>query len=197
MRSSVALIAALVAALAYAPPARAITLREIVELTRAGLSDEILVALIEVDARVFPIDAETIKWLHESGLSARVIEAIVRSNRPVRREEPPIEAEPAPDPPQPLPPQVIVIEHEAPPPAPVIVTVPVYVAMPVVSTRSYRPVRAVESVRHPTGAFINDGTNRPLRPPEREPQKPIYWGWGGKLRPDAWKPSWERDEKRR
>ena len=24
---------------------------------------------------------------------------------------------------------------------------------------------------------------------QQKAQKPVYWGWGGKLRPDAWKPA--------
>ncbi len=38
--------------------AEAITLTEIMELTRAGLSEEVLLALIEVDQRVFAIDPD-------------------------------------------------------------------------------------------------------------------------------------------
>lgn len=190
MRLRVALLTTLMTVAFFASPARAVTLREIVELTRAGLNEEILLALIEVDSRVFPIDAETIKWLSESGVSPRVIEAVVRSGRPARREEAPIEPSPRPGPFQPPPPQVIVIEREAPSPAPVIVTVPVYVTAPVLMTRDRR-VRTVESGSHPTGGFINDGANCPLTPPDREPPKPVYWGWGGKLRPDAWKPDWK------
>ena len=61
--------------------AEAITLREIVELTRAGLSDDVLLALIEVDQRVFEIDPDTLKALKDAGVSPRVIVAIVKSGR--------------------------------------------------------------------------------------------------------------------
>ena len=61
--------------------AEAITLREIVELTRAGLSDDVLLALIEVDQRVFEIDPDTLKGLKDAGVSTRVIVAIVKSGR--------------------------------------------------------------------------------------------------------------------
>ena len=47
----------------FAARAEAVTLREIVELTRAGLSDEVLLALIEIDQRVFPVDPDTLKML--------------------------------------------------------------------------------------------------------------------------------------
>src|SRR5262245_45451077 len=64
-------------------PARvdAITLQEILDLNRAGVGDEVLLALIEVDQRVFPIDPATLKKLKQSGLSERVIVAIVKSGR--------------------------------------------------------------------------------------------------------------------
>ena len=44
-------------------PARAdaLTVRDVIELTRAGLGEEVLLALIEVDRSIFPIDAATIK----------------------------------------------------------------------------------------------------------------------------------------
>src|SRR5690242_10754125 len=95
-------------------PARAdaLTVRDVVELTRAGLGEEVLLALIEVDRSIFPIDAATIKELKANGVSERVITAMVRSGREVPPPEP-VAADPEPVPaPQP---QVIVIEHrEAP-----------------------------------------------------------------------------------
>jgi len=96
-------------------PARAdaLTVRDVVELTRAGLGEELLLALIEVDRSVFPIDVATLKELKASGVSERVITAMVRSGREVTPPEPMV-AEVAP-PPVPPEPQVIVIEHrEAP-----------------------------------------------------------------------------------
>lgn len=194
MRLRMLLPTALVLLGAAATPAGAVTLREIVDLTHAGLSDEVLVALVEVDARVFPIDAATIKWLNDSGVSPRVIETIVRSGRSAPREPAAPEAAPdvSPDPPSPPAPQVIVIEHEAP--SPVVVPVPVYFTVRV------RPVRAQRSVRAlnvPVGAFfnattgrafINDGAGRPTVPLTM----PDSRDWGGKPRPDARKPAGER-----
>ena len=65
----------------FAARAEAVTLREIVELTRAGLSDEVLLALIEIDQRVFPVDPDTLKMLKDAGVSPAVIVAIVKSGR--------------------------------------------------------------------------------------------------------------------
>ena len=85
MRRSLALVGRLVMVVAVltasAARAEAITLREIVELTKAGLSEEVLLALIEVDQRVFSIDSETVKSLQDAGVSPRVIVAIVKSGR--------------------------------------------------------------------------------------------------------------------
>ncbi len=165
--------------------ADALTVRDIVELTRAGLGDDVLLALIEADRSVFPIDAASIKQLKADGVSERVIVAMVRSGREV----PPPPDQMVPDtsaPPLPPEPQVVVIDHrDAPEIREVPVAVPVYIP---VATRSAH-------------SRIHDGANglpissdrwiaehSPNQPaPVRQPE-PVYWGFGGKLRPDAWKP---------
>ena len=85
MRRSLSLVGRLVMVVAVltasAVRAEAITLTEIIELTQAGLSDDVLLALIEVDQRVFSIDPETLKTLQDAGVSPRVIVAIVKSGR--------------------------------------------------------------------------------------------------------------------
>ena len=94
--------------------AEAVTVRDLVELSKAGLSDQVLLALIEVDRSVFTIDAPTLKMLKDAGVSEAVIVAMIRSGRtapPVSLDEQPIEPPPpfvAPEP------QVVVIEHEVP-----------------------------------------------------------------------------------
>jgi hypothetical protein len=169
-------------------PARAdaLTVRDIVELTRAGLGEEVLLALIEIDRSVFPIDAASIKQLKADGVSERVIVAMVRSGR-----ETPAPEAIAPDlaalPPAPEP-QIVVIDHHEPPQireVPVAVPVPVYI--PVVTRSVHTRVHdgangiPVSSDRWIAEHSVNQ--SRPVRQPE-----PVYWGFGGKLRPDAWKP---------
>jgi hypothetical protein len=61
--------------------AEAVTVRDIIELTRAGLGDEVLLALIEVDRGVFPVDSQTLTRLKQAGVSERVITAMIRSGR--------------------------------------------------------------------------------------------------------------------
>jgi hypothetical protein len=177
------------AVLTVAARADAITLTEIMQLTKAGVDEDVLLALIEVDQRVFSIDPDTIKELKAAGVSPRVIVAIVKSGRgPQAQPEPAIEVAPAPDPPQP---QVVVVDrpviHEVP------VAVPVYVAVGdyrygrhyTRTNSTYRP-----SLTLPPSPPISTVSPLVERPePTRKQSEPVYWGWGGKLRPDAWQPT--------
>lgn len=108
---------------AAAPRAGAVTIRDLVELTRAGLGDEVLIALIEADGTIFSLDAREILRLNEAGVSERVVLAMLRSGRDRR------EAEPAPAAAAPADPRItgVVIIGERPSPPPVIVQMPVYV----------------------------------------------------------------------
>src|SRR4051812_40535562 len=72
---------AFVFALFISTVAQAVTLKDIVDLSRAGLGDEVLLALIDVDGRVFDVEPATLKSLKSAGVSERVIVAIVRSGR--------------------------------------------------------------------------------------------------------------------
>jgi hypothetical protein len=158
------LVPVTVIALSFLPStASAITLREIVELTKAGLSEDVLLALIEIDPRVYPVDPATLRMLKESGVSERVVIAMIKSGR---TQPPPAEQLPVDVPPPPPEPEVVVVERERPVVREIAVPVPVYIAVPVVRHR--RDHRDVEP---------------------RKPVAPVYWGWGGKLRPDAWKPA--------
>jgi hypothetical protein len=187
-------VAALVFALSTLPllaqPALALSLRDIVELTKAGLTDEVLVALIEVDKPVFPIDSETLKALKAQGVSERVLIAIIRSGRtpqPAAASVAPEELAPAVQP-APPPPTVVVVDHHDP----VVREVPVPVAVPV-----YIPV--VQRVRRhdDRGRFDAASAGSPFymgqvpRPEPKTPE-PVYWGWGGKPRPDGWQPAPDR-----
>ena len=155
--------------------AEAVTVRDLVELSKAGLSDQVLLALIEVDRSVFTIDAPTLKMLKDAGVSEAVIVAMIRSGRtapPVSLDEQPIEPPPpfvAPEP------QVVVIEHEVPVVREVPVAVPVYITAPLIGPR----------VRNAGDARDDDNRNRPAR---KSCVQYGYWGFGGKLRPDAYAP---------
>ena len=193
MRRAILLTAALL--LLGSATTAAVTARDIMDLRRAGLGDEVLLALIEVDGGVFSIDAATLTELKNAGVSEKVIEAMIRSGR-TRPAEPPLTVTaPPPDPP---PPQVIVIEHETPVVHQVPVAVPVY--YPVVVDRSRRgrahyPGALLYTVGpQPVDPSPGFGAHAPPQPPQRQ-AAPVYWGWGGKLRPDAWKPAPDPHEK--
>ena len=111
--------------------AEAVTVRDVIELSKAGLSDSVLLAVIDVDRSVFAIDAATLKQLKSAGVSDAVIVAMIRSGREARVDDavPPVAQEPAPmpDTQEPAP------QPAAPPPVPypVAVPVPVDIAVPV------------------------------------------------------------------
>jgi hypothetical protein len=159
--------------------AEALTLKEIVELHKSGLGDDILVALIEINKIIYSLEAETLKGLKGDGLSDRVIIAIINSGRQ-NLPPPPPPVDPEPEPPRPV---VVIEHHPAPAPQVIVQQVPVYVPVPVVQGRS-RSARTQRVVTPPSPYYTG-----PVR--EAEPRKapePVYWGFGGKLRPDAWQP---------
>jgi hypothetical protein len=163
-------------------PARAdaLTLAQIVELHKAGLGDDVLVAMIEMNSIIYTLEAGTLKDLKNDGLSDRVLVAIINSGRQILPPPAPV-AEPAPEPA----PRVVVIEHHAPAPAPQVIVqqVPGYVPVPVTQTRA-RHAPAQRAVTPPSPFYVGQ-----VREPEpRKAPEPVYWGFGGKLRPDAWQP---------
>lgn len=168
--------------------ADALTLRELIDLSRAGLGDDVLVALIEVERPVFAIDHLTIKSLKAEGISERVMIAMIRSGR---TQPPPAPQAAAVAPAAQPAPQVIVVEHHPVYEEPrvrevaVPVAVPVYVPVHVPVVRGGRNRSVVEPALPP-----HQQPNLPIHLLPERPKKaePVYWGWGGKLRPDAWKP---------
>jgi hypothetical protein len=178
--------------------AEALTIRDVIELTKAGVSEEVLLALIDVDVGVYAGDTETLKALKEAGVSERVMVALVRSGRERRLPEPMPPPPPQDEAPAPAP-QVVVVEHHEPQVQQVVVPVPVYV--PVYTTlpraRAHRDPYDTQRVRTGDFAPSNYVPFQPAPPvirQEVEPTRPVYWGFGGKRRPDAWDPSpWERE----
>jgi hypothetical protein len=69
-------------ALALVPSgAHAVTVRDIIALSKAGLPDEILSAVIDADRTIFTLDAEQILELRRAGVSDAVLLKMVRSRR--------------------------------------------------------------------------------------------------------------------
>jgi hypothetical protein len=160
------LVLALTLAVATAAPAYAVSLSDLIDLSRAGLSDDILMALVDTDRSVFHLEPRDLKELKAQGLSDRLILHLLMTRE--RRDEAAREeagqeqiaqrldqavAVPSAPPAHPRDREVVVIERVAP------VAVPVYVPIYV----------------------------EPVEPPK--PAKTVYWGWGGKRRPDSWKPA--------
>ena len=166
---------------AAATAQQTLTVKDIIELSRANLGEEALLALIDVNRPIFPVDVVTLKALKDAGVPPKVITAMIRSGRtPPPLELPhatPLEL-PTPLPPAAAAPQVVVIEHhEEPRVREIPVPVPVYVAVP--TRRVHRD---------------DDGHSRPPVVKPTRPVEAVYWGWGGKLRPDAWQPAIERQK---
>ena len=196
---------AVVALLSLTPaPASALTVRDVIELTRAGLGDEILLALIDVDPSVFPIDTATLKRLKEAGVSERVIVAMVRSARssaPSPQDvTPTMAAAPAADAPAPAPapePQVVVIEHhEEPQVREVPVAVPVYIPVPTRPARHDSDHQRAPESNRTDWDRQSDHAGNSAEKDRHKAAEPVYWGFGGTRRPDAWAPSPSETRKR-
>jgi len=147
--------------------ARAVTVRDIIELTKAGLSDEIITALIDADRTMFTLDAGQIVELKRAGVTPVVLLKMVRSRREF---EPPADAPVAADPTplvtQPDAPQVVVIGAQPSLPSPLEVLVPYYVTVPIWGTHPrHTPVLPaapfMPSEAGGFGRFINDGWRGP------------------------------------
>ena len=151
--------------------AEAVTVHDVIELSKAGLSDSVLLALIDVDRSVFSIDTATLKQLKSAGVSDAVIVAMIRSGRE-RVEQadvmPPLAQEPAPAPE----PQEPAQPAAAPPaPYPVAIPVPIYIAVPIAAANTngdrHRAVKHIAPVD--------------VVPNCQSAQLP-NWGFGGNIR---------------
>ena len=138
--------------------ARAVTVRDIIELSKAGLGDDVLVAVIEADRTIFTLDKQQILDLKRAGVSKTVILKMLRSRdefeAPVEQPQPePIFTQPELLPPPPAPVQS---EPEAAP------QVYYYVPYPLWGVSNPRQPRQFPQpfMVQPNGGFgrfINDG----------------------------------------
>jgi hypothetical protein len=184
------LLAILTLALGPAVPAGGQTLstRDVIELSKAGLGEEVLLALVEVNRSVFPVDRETMKSLKDAGVPPTVIVAMVKSGR---------DQVEAPPPPQ----QPVAPSQE--------VTTDVSTARERELEREldraqerereremerYRADRRASQYVVPVAVPVYVPV--PVRPrPPVKPAEPVYWGWDGKRRPDSWEPAPVREKK--
>jgi hypothetical protein len=188
MRRLIIVLCTLAALGGSARAAGALTIRDIIELARAGLGEDVILALIEVDRGVYPIDAATLKQLKAAGVGDRVLVALVRSGReaPPVPEPPPQQQEMVGEAPAP---QVVVVDHrdsdERVREVPVPVAVPIYVP---IHPRARHRYPGASIGTYDASEFVPFQSGPPAVRPEPKPQ-PVYWGWGGKRRPDSWDPA--------
>jgi len=160
--------------------AYAVTIRDLVALSKEGVSDAVLIALIETDGSRFLMTADDVRSVRAQGLSDAVIVAMIRT-RPIL---PPKEPAVVPAAPAPIAqPEPVV----APPaPQPVIVQAPPVNVTQTVTQKVELPddrPRRVEQIP----VYVPVYVAVPTRPVEVKKEEPVYWGWGGQRRPDAWK----------
>jgi len=142
--------------------ASAVTIDEVVALSKSGLSEQVIVAVIERDQTLFTLSPALIMKLQRDGLSDRILLALIKSGR---ANEPPLPASPvAPEAaPVPPPPAIAVVGHDPqlpntmesdsivadaaeaspllPVPPPVFVPVPILVPVPQVTPHAGRRAR--------------------------------------------------------
>jgi hypothetical protein len=182
-------------AISFASQANALTVRDVIELSRAGVSDQVLLALIDVDHRVYTLDAGAVKEMKNAGVSDAVLLAMIHAGREPASAAPLASADTQPSipgvqtPVSPAPqPQVVVIDHSDMQPAVREVPVPVAVAVPVVipyTPFDLRTERVSTIITTDTGAAVRA---RVPVPPNCTKVEPIYWGNGGKRRAGTWAP---------
>jgi hypothetical protein len=145
-----------------------VSTRDLIELSRAGLGDEVLVALVEADGTVFSLDAPRILELRAAGVSERVITAMLKNAS--RASAPPAAAAPerahaapptAPDDRDGAPYFVIIGEKPAAPPPP---PAPTYIVpwVPLGGTHGGQVRHAQPVIEYRGfGRFINAGPSHP------------------------------------
>ncbi len=174
LRFAGSVLAAMLIVIAVPNRAAAVSMSDLIELSRAGLSDDVLVALVEADNTSFALDAPKILELRRQGLSERVITAMLKSGRTEDRRTPafpaadanaacpgcaPAAQQQAAD----EPPSLVIIgadKEEPPAPAPQQVIVMPWLYPVVGVPDHHRPPRQVVTPRTPYrgfGRFINDG----------------------------------------
>ena len=170
--------------------ADALTVRDVIELSKANVGDQVLLALIDVDRSVFTLDTAALKQLKEGGVSEPVIIAMIRSGRtqPAAPGAPSIDAtSPLSQPDDPPAPQaqVVVIDHHDAAAAPVYIPVAVPVFLPMPGFSTLRTEHVTHDVVTEGGGLVRV---REALPPNCTQAHPVFWGNGGKQRPGTFPP---------
>jgi len=138
--------------------ASAVTIDEVVALSKSGVSEQVIVAMIERDQTLYTLSPALIMKLQRDGLSDTILLALIKSGRPNEPPPPASTAGPAAAP-VPPPPAIAVVGHgplvpnttepdvmtadvtEAPPvpvPPPIFVPVPIVVPVPAINPHAAR-----------------------------------------------------------
>jgi len=201
--------------------AHAVTVADLINLRANGVSDEILIALIQNDGTVFKLSADDVLDLRKRGLSDRVVLAMLLSGRrgqtnaPTPTPAPPRVAEPSPAPSlgQVTPPdqaqrtQRIEVEGQ-----PTVINVSQNVTQTVEQVQPSSEPQASPVVCNPYGSVFPFASNCSVSPaypayaaypiypayfsngPVRDarPAPRQYWGFNGERRSDSWAPGNDR-----
>lgn len=150
--------------LMVAVDARAVTVRDIIELSKAGLPDEILTAVIDADRTIFTLDKDQILELKKAGVSEAVLLKMLRSRAEYEREAergPESDSRPVPHA-EPALPEVVVIGATPPPAVTIVVPQYYYVPFPIWGRSPHQtpgtpPSPFLAPEHRGFGRFINDG----------------------------------------
>ena len=156
MSARVVMIVATV--LLFAPSkARAVTIDDIVALSKAGVAESVLIAVIDADQTIFTLTPQQIIELKRAGVADSVVTKMVLSARDIDGSRPRDEA-----------PSVVIIGDTPPEPVPPVppsftVVTPVFVPVPVNTDHRHRrpppqalPPQLPPASDHRPGGFIND-----------------------------------------
>jgi hypothetical protein len=164
--------------------AQTLTIRDLLALHHAGLGDDVLIAMIEVDKPVFALFPLDVLDLRKQGLTDRVIVKMIETRRIVVPAVPtPVAAVPVP---APATPSVRPDDQpdDRPAPRPRQSSPP-----PVIVEQTVVQEVRVEAPRQQEREYVQVPVYIPVavrpRVPVKEPE-PVYWGFGGQRRPDTW-----------
>jgi len=149
------------------------TIQELLDLKAAGMPDDILIGLFESHGTVFSLTADDLIYLRWYGLSDRVLLAMLNTRRPS-----------PPSPVEPVPPVAQTDDVRRDP-------VVVHVEQQVTQTVEVQPERSSRAY------VVHVPVAVPVAVPRVESRPdptPVYWGFGGKRRPDSWDPTPKRGD---
>lgn len=158
------------------------TAEQLVGLSRAGVSDDILITLIQSDGSTFQLSADDILKLHNGGLSDAVIRAMQATAKRTTPGSAPVNGD-----------QQTKTEQQITTTTPAVVNVYQTVTQRVEPSSSaavpvYQyPIFGMYTL--PIAVPVYAAAPRPVVRPA-----PVYWGWGGQRRPDTWQEPVNRDK---